>query len=161
MYAFHHDRSHRNYPRRVWRETMRCLRAKVSAVAHAIGAQLWAPLAQIAATTQCKLAIARTRATVIVSEPRKSLAACIGRRIRPFASAVCYLLLLLLLLLLKKIIMLLSCPCTCRGNSEVDCPVHVCQTQTPLEKVCKDSSVPSLHLRGSIEPFSGGRGNRC
>ena len=84
MYAFHHDRSHRNYPRRVWRETMRCLRAKVSAIAHAIGAQLWAPLAQIAATTQCTLAIARTRATVIIS---KSLAACIGR---PFASAVCF-----------------------------------------------------------------------
>jgi len=78
MYAFHHDRSYRNYPRRVWRETKRCLHAKVSAVA-----KLCASLEWIATTTH-----ARTHACYLItsiSDPCKSLAACIGRRVWPFA----------------------------------------------------------------------------
>ena len=85
---------------------MRCLRAKVSAIAHAIGAQLWAPLAQIAATTQCTLAIARTRATVIISDHHKSLAVCISRRVWPFVSAVCYFIYLFIYLFLYLFIYL-------------------------------------------------------
>ena len=78
----------------------------------------------------------RSHARVLLNYPykrsRKSLAACIGRRVWPFALAVCY------FLLLKNLWY-----CACRGNSEVQCPV--CRTQMPLDncKVYAESSLAS------------------